>query len=108
MLHQRGDDPYQVLQIINNNAYKIDLLREFSERSTFNVVEIINNNPVGVQPAHAHFAESKPRRLDSLDFNSINPCTKGNWNVIQDLEAVVILALISWVFKISKTKLFFR
>ena len=40
MLHQRGDDPYQVLQIINNNAYKIDLLGGFSVRSTFNIVDL--------------------------------------------------------------------
>ena len=34
------DDPYQVLKRINNNAYKIDLLGEFSVRSTFNIDDL--------------------------------------------------------------------
>ena len=38
-LHSRGDDPYQVLERINN-AYKIDLLVEFSVHSTFNVADL--------------------------------------------------------------------
>ena len=33
-LHPRGKDPYQVLERINNNAYKIDLPVEFSVYST--------------------------------------------------------------------------
>ncbi|KAG7019949.1 hypothetical protein SDJN02_18916, partial [Cucurbita argyrosperma subsp. argyrosperma] len=36
----------------------------------------------------ADSAESKLRRLDSSDFSSLNPCTKGSWNVVQDLESV--------------------
>ena len=36
-LSPRGDDSYQVLERNNNNAYKIDLPREFSVNSTFNV-----------------------------------------------------------------------
>ena len=36
----KGDDPYQVLERINNNAYKIDLLREFSVRSIFDVNDL--------------------------------------------------------------------
>ena len=39
-LHPRGDDPYQVLERINNNAYKIDLSGEFSIHSTFNVTNL--------------------------------------------------------------------
>ena len=39
-LHPRGDDPYQVLERINNNAYKIDLHGDFSVHSTFNVADL--------------------------------------------------------------------
>ena len=39
-LHQRGDDPYQVLKKINNNVYKIDFLGEFSVHFTFNVANL--------------------------------------------------------------------
>ena len=38
-LHPRGDNPYQVLEKINNTAYKIGLLGEFSVHSTFNVAD---------------------------------------------------------------------
>ena len=34
-----GDDLNQVLEIINNNGYKIDLLEEYSVHSTLNVVD---------------------------------------------------------------------
>jgi len=40
-LHSRGDDPYQVLEIINNNSYKIDFLGEFSVHFTFNVADLV-------------------------------------------------------------------
>jgi len=34
------DNPYQVLEKINNNAYKIDFPGEFSVHSTFNVADL--------------------------------------------------------------------
>ena len=37
----RGDDPYRVLERINNNAYKIDLSEKLSVHSTFNVANLI-------------------------------------------------------------------
>ena len=37
---KEGNDPYQVLKRIKNSAYKIDLLGEFSVRSTFNIVDL--------------------------------------------------------------------
>ena len=33
----RGDGPFQVLERINDNAYKLDLLGEYSVSATFNV-----------------------------------------------------------------------
>ena len=39
-LHPRGDDPCQVLERINNNAYKIDFLGDFLVHSTFNVANL--------------------------------------------------------------------
>jgi len=39
-LQPRGDEPFQVLEKINDNAYKLDLPREYDNISvTFNVVD---------------------------------------------------------------------
>ncbi|XP_016191799.1 uncharacterized protein LOC107632644 [Arachis ipaensis] len=39
-LDARGDGPFQVLEKINNNAYKIDLLGEYNVSATFNVSDL--------------------------------------------------------------------
>ena len=39
-LHPRGDDPYQVLERINNNAYKMIFHENFSAHPTFNVADL--------------------------------------------------------------------
>ena len=36
-LNPRGDGPFQILEKINQNAYKVDLLGEFNVFATFNV-----------------------------------------------------------------------
>lgn len=39
-LYPRGDGPFQVLEKINDNAYKIDLPGEYNVSSTFNVSDL--------------------------------------------------------------------
>ena len=39
-LHPRGDDPFQVLERINDNAYKLDLPGEYNISATFNVSDL--------------------------------------------------------------------
>jgi hypothetical protein len=39
-LISRGDGPIQILEIINDNAYKVNLLGEYSVSATFNISEI--------------------------------------------------------------------
>ena len=39
-LNPRGDGPFQVLERINDNAYKIDLLGEYNVSATFNVSDL--------------------------------------------------------------------
>ena len=39
-LHPRGDGPFQVLEIINDNAYKLDLPGEYNICATFNVSDL--------------------------------------------------------------------
>ena len=39
-LHPRGDGPFQVLERINDNAYKLDILGEYNISATFNVSDI--------------------------------------------------------------------
>jgi hypothetical protein len=39
-LISRGNGPFQILEIINDNAYKVNLLGEYSVNVTFNIYEI--------------------------------------------------------------------
>lgn len=39
-LQPRGDGPFQVLERINDNAYKVELLGEYNVSSTFNVFDL--------------------------------------------------------------------
>jgi len=39
-LAPRGDGPFQVIQRMNDNAYKIDLLGKYSVSDTFNVADL--------------------------------------------------------------------
>ena len=36
-LHLRGDGPFQILECINDNAYKVNLPSEYNTSATFNV-----------------------------------------------------------------------
>ena len=36
----RGDGPFQVLERINDNAYKLDLSDEYNVSATFNVIDL--------------------------------------------------------------------
>jgi len=40
-LSPRGDGPFQVLERINNNAYRLDLLEEYGVNTTFNISDLI-------------------------------------------------------------------
>jgi len=40
MLMQRAEGPFKVLEKVNENAYKIDLLSDFGLSSTFNVADL--------------------------------------------------------------------
>ena len=35
-----GDSPYQIIEMINDNAYKVDLLGEYGVSVTFNVSDL--------------------------------------------------------------------
>ena len=39
-LHPRGDGPFQALERINDNAYKLDLPGEYNISATFNVYDL--------------------------------------------------------------------
>ena len=39
-LHPRGDGPFQVIERINDNAYKLDLPGEYNISATFNVSDL--------------------------------------------------------------------
>jgi hypothetical protein len=39
-LQPRGDEPFQILERINDNAYKVDLLGEYGVSAIFNVFDL--------------------------------------------------------------------
>jgi hypothetical protein len=39
-LMPRGDGPYQIIERINENTYKVDLLSEYGVSATFNVYDL--------------------------------------------------------------------
>ena len=39
-LHARGDGPFQILEKIDDNAYKVDLPSEYNVSATFNVSDL--------------------------------------------------------------------
>ena len=39
-LQPRGDEPFQILERINDNAYKVDLSGEYGVSATFNVSDL--------------------------------------------------------------------
>jgi hypothetical protein len=39
-LQPRGDGPFQILEGINDNAYKVDLLGEYGVSATFNISDL--------------------------------------------------------------------
>ena len=38
----RGDGPYQIIERINDNTYKVDLLGEYGVSATFNVSDLFS------------------------------------------------------------------
>uniref|UniRef100_A0A2N9FQI2 Reverse transcriptase domain-containing protein n=1 Tax=Fagus sylvatica TaxID=28930 RepID=A0A2N9FQI2_FAGSY len=46
-LHPRGDGPFQILEKINDNAYKVDLPGEYKVSATFNVSDLSPFDVVG-------------------------------------------------------------
>jgi len=41
-LMPRGDGPYQIIERINDNTYKVDLLGEYGVSATFNVSDLFS------------------------------------------------------------------
>ena len=39
-VNPKGDGPFQILEKINDNAYKVALLSEYNVSATFNVVDL--------------------------------------------------------------------
>ena len=39
-MNPRGDGPFQILERINDNAYRVDLLGEYNVSATFNVADL--------------------------------------------------------------------
>ena len=55
-LNPRGDGPFQILEKINDNAYKVDLPGEYNVSATFNVADL-SLFDVGEDSRSNHFEE---------------------------------------------------
>ncbi|KAA0057648.1 putative polyprotein [Cucumis melo var. makuwa] len=87
-LQQRGDDPFQVLERINNNAYKLDLRGKYNVSSTFNVADLTLFD-VGNEDLDLRTNPSKERGDDVDSLNNLlhvpeGPITKRKAKKIQE------------------------
>ncbi|KAA0032636.1 Transposon Ty3-I Gag-Pol polyprotein [Cucumis melo var. makuwa] len=87
-LQQRGDGPFQVLERINNNAYKLDLRGKYNVSSTFNVADLTLFY-VGNEDLDLRTNPSKERGNDVDSLNNLlhvpeGPITKCKAKKIQE------------------------
>ena len=63
-LSPRGDGPFQVIERINDNAYRLDLLGEYNVSATFNVADL---SPFLV--GNEHDLRANPSQEEGYDAN---------------------------------------
>ena len=80
-LSLRGDGPFQVLQRINNNAYRLDLLEEYGVSNTFNITNLV---------PFASVADSHDE--GSIDLR-INPLQEGGDDAILPRSRPITIAM---------------
>ena len=68
-IQPRGDGPFQILEKINDNAYKVDLPGEFNVSATFNVADL---SPFDV----GDFSRSNPSEERENDESYAGPIDK--------------------------------
>ena len=97
----RGDGPFQVLEMINDNAYKLDLPSEYNVSATFNVSDLWYFD-AGVDSRTNHFQEGRDDvSMAAWDPNSakntvdpihvpIRPITRHQTRKIKDAMAGLV------------------
>jgi len=76
-LAPRGDGPFQVIQRINDNAYKIDLQGKYSVSDTFNVADL-SPYDAGEDSRSNPFEERGDDETQKLKFNQPQTPTQIN------------------------------
>ena len=91
----RGDGPFQVLECINDNAYKLDLLGECNVSATFNVTDL-SLFDVGDDLRTNHFQEegndegmAREWRADLLEI-PLGPMTQDRAKIFKEALNVLI------------------
>ena len=98
-LQPRGDGPFQVLDRINGNAYKLDLRGEYNVSSTFNVADL---TPFDVGNENLDL-RTNPFKEEEDDMNSTadplhvpgGPITRSKVNKIQEAYTLHLRKLAS-------------
>jgi hypothetical protein len=101
-LQSHGDGPFQVLERINNNAYKIDLLGEYNVSVTFNVVDLTLFD-TSFDSRSNHF-EERGDDMDQLRNINKDPLHVPNGPITRSKSKALKEALNALVLKVS-TKL---
>jgi hypothetical protein len=98
-LQSHGDGPFQVLERINNNAYKIDLSGEYSVSVTFNVVDLTLFD-TSFDSRSNHF-EERGDDMDQLRNTNKDPLHVPNGPITQSKSKALKEALNALVLKVS-------
>ncbi|XP_038983993.1 uncharacterized protein LOC103716477 [Phoenix dactylifera] len=108
-LNPRGDGPFQVLEKINDNAYKIDLSGEYNISATFNIADLYpfdighdsRMNPFeerGNDATHQEEQTESSISSDPLHISS-GPITRSKVKRLR--EALIVLVLNIWARQAS-------
>ena len=89
----RGDGPFQVLERINDNAYKLDLPGEYNVSATFNVSDLsplsvgdeldLRTNPFQEEENDEDMANTRSRNADPIQV-PIGPITRARAKKFQN------------------------
>ena len=97
-LHPRGDGPFQIMPKVNDNAYKLDLHREYNVSATFNVSNLLPFDFKGEDSRANPFEEGGSDAHGNRDTTpNLNPLSYGRGPIIRSRAKRMKEAIIGFV-----------